>query len=894
MQVLPAMNRQGLRAMNAQARRLSRSLGACGPACTPASHVLDGVSGRTGLGKYSGITAALGVAIKNDDLVRASQRQDDAPPLLRRVSTIAAVVAMAATDRPRAQWYSTIAEITTAQTAETVKLLVRKMPVREEDAIAYSLTVVLLTGAVGEKAGERGDTVLAYQRAMAALDGALESIRRREVSRANAPVKLAGLGRVPSTNKLVFSEIPAAVGIDFDPSSVFFYAAQFANNRDSYDALTTWTTSPPSWIEPAKQGAFKLAAFAVSRLPELSGPVNLQQAFTYYGPLAKDLAANDVSVLGEWAASPPSWRRTNKENTWASALTNLIVGYRKFKGVVVCGEDLRTGEDWIIEPCGLTNSQSNRNAKIELVKAAWTEAFPGRTIDNCGINYYTRLKWCSKETYISVMREKEAAGRPAPTQADLQRTFENTAAGQAAQQLTQAARTGIQIVEAFLSGNISEGLGLVVKVLGEIGKTASQFLCSAINLIFKDDKGQPTPAGQLLCAIITFLVGGFFDRIRGGVAISKAIFDGLGKFFSELMKGNFRDAGKALIDTTNTIVLILLAGDFTTLLGLPMVDQELTTEQRAAGYKSIESLAKELGFDFTVGLIAAGVGFIFGGPTPNNVSAVIAAVGPAVALVLAPVLKNDPRSPESIRTAPLETIKKGIGAIIKIGALVTVNVMTNQDVFVKFATAVERYINRFKRDPGAEVQKLKDSFMKNFGKELDNFKLKMANGKFEEKVAAIKNLVNFIPDILIAIAMDDPDLGAVLREGQKIFELGKKTYEEAKKIWEEAMNAEPNERIRLKEMRAALNKLRAEIDVLCQKYPDDPNCKFPQTVVEKIVPVEKIVEKQVIVEKVVYRDAPVTSSQQQMIMAQPKSNIGLIAGVAGLAAIALVASRSRA
>lgn len=881
MQVLPAMNRQGLRAMNAQARRLSRSLGACSAGCTPASHVLDGTAGRTGLGKYSGITAALGVALKNDDLVRASQRQDEAPPLLRRVSTIAAVVAMAATDRPRAQWYSTIAEITTAQTAETVKLLVRKMPVREEDAIAYSLTVVLLTGAVGEKAGERGDAVLAYQRAMAALDGALESIRRREKVRAESP-KLSGLGRVPSTNKLLFGEIPSAVGIDFDPSSVFFYAAQFANNKDSYDALTTWTTNPPSWIEPAKQGAFKLAAFAVSRLPELSGPVNLQQAFTYYGPLAKDLAANDVSALGEWAVNPPSWRRTNKENTWASALTNLIVGYRKFKGVVVCGEDLRTGADWILEPCGLSNSQSNRNAKIELVKAAWTEAFPGKTIDNCGINYYTRLKWCSKETYVSVMREKEAAGRPAPTQADLQRTFENTAAGQAAQQLTQAARTGVAIVEAFLSGNISEGLGLVVKVLGEIGKTASQFLCSAINLIFKDDKGQPTPAGQLLCAIITFLVGGFFDRIRGGVAISKAIFDGLGRFFSELLKGNFKDAGKALIDTTNTIVLILLAGDFTTLLGLPMVDQELTATQKAQGYRSIESLAKELGFDFTIGLIAAGVGFIFSGPTPNNVSAVIAAVGPAVALVLAPVLKNDPRSPESIRAAPLETIKKGIGAIIKIGALVTVNVMTNQDVFVKFATAVGRYIDRFRQNPEAEVQKLKASFMKNFGKEWDNFKLKMANGNFDEKVAAIKNLVNFIPDILIAIAMDDPDLGAVLREGQKIFELGKQTYAEAKKIWEEAMKAEPNERTRLKDMRDALNKLRADIDVLCQKYPDDPNCKFPEKVVEKIVPVEKIV----------YRDAPTTSSQQ-MVMAAPKSNIGLIAGLAGLAVVVAV-SRSRA
>jgi hypothetical protein len=840
MQVLPALNRQTLRALNAQGRRLSRRLAPCAAGCTPPAHPVDGTEGKTGLGKYSGITTALGVALKNDDLIRAAQTQGDAPPMLRRVSTLAAVIAMAATEKPRDQWYKIIAEITTFQTSNDVRALASKMPVREEDAIAYALTIVLLRGAIGERAGERGDCVLAYQKAMAALDGALESIRRREKTRVMAgPSRLAGLGSITevASDTVLRTAYPAGWATWNDRELT----------RRGYREATGYDPQP-----------VRLTAWREN---------NIKANRTY---------AEFVQIVRNDA--------NDKRGVW-------FVG-----GPKECKESIKTGADWITEDCEVNATASGdtaaRQKKIDMVRPAFKQA-TGLEPTNCDINYYTQLKWCTTGTYVDQIRQREAAGRPAVTQADKVRTFENTAAAQAVSQLTEAGKTGLAIIEAFLSGNISEGLGLVVKVLGDIGKTAAQFLCSAITLIFRGADGQATPAGQVLCAIITFLISGIFNSMRNGAAISKAIFDGLGNLFRELGQGNFKNAANVLLNTTNNIVLILLAGDFTIVLGLPLVDQELTADQRAKGYKSIETLSKELGFDFTLGLVAAGAGMIFGGPTPNNVSSIIMAISPAVALVLAPVLKNDPRSPESIRVAPLETIKKGILALVKIGALVTVRVMNNEDVLLKFGLAVQRYINRIRSNAPAELQKLKDSLSKNFGKQWDEFKLKMANGNFDEKVAAIKNLTAFIPDLLVAIAMDDPDLAQAYATGKILWDEGKKTYEEAKKIWEDAMKAEPTDAAKIKVLRDSINTARAQLDVLCQKVPDDPNCKFPSTVVEKIVPVEKIVEKQVIV----YRDPPagtMQSSTQRSVAAPTSSNTGLIFGGLALAGIAVAVASRRA
>lgn len=801
--VLPPINRRTLRGINAQGRRFAAKLGACSYGCPPAQHPLDGVSGRTGLGKYAGITAALGAALQNDDLIRASRKQDEAPPLLRRVSTISAVIAMAATEKPRDQWYRIIGDVTTLETAATVRKLAAKMPIREEDGVAYSLALVLLHGAIGEKAGQSGDSVIAYRKAMAAFDAAMESIRRKEVLRAGGASKLAGLGAAPA-------------GFWSDP----------ANTARGYKEATGYFPQPVRldlWVRDNQSTNRDYAAFV---------------------QIVKN---NADDKRGVWGVGSPN----------------------------ECKETIKSGKDWITEDCEVNATDAGDTAarlkKIDLVRRAFTQA-TGLQPTACDINYYTQYKYCTLDTYLVEVKKKEAGGRPAPTQSDKVRGFSDTAAGQAAKELATDLAIGKQIIEAFLAGNISEGLGIIVKILGDIGKTASQFLCSAINLVFKDKDGRPTPAGQVLCAIITFLVGGIFDQIRGGVAIGKAIFDGLGKFFTELGKGNPKEAGKALVEATNVIVLILLAGNFTTLLGLPMVDQELTPDQRAKGYKSIESLAKDLGFDFTVGLIAAGLGVIFTGPTPVNISAVATAVSPAVVLVLAPVLKNDPRSPESIRNSPLEVVKKGIDALVKIGAMVVVNVMNIQDVFVKFATALQRYIMRVKANPDVEWAKVKRNFEKEFDKQWNEFKAKVSNGNFDQKVAAVKGLVGFLPDLLVAVAMDDPDLAQVYLAGKKIFEEAKKTYAQAKQIWEDAMRNEPDERLRIKAMRDSLNTVKAQLDVLCQRYPDDPNCKFPKDTVEKIVTVEKVVEKPVIVEKVVekqvvvYRDrepsAPPASSSR--------------------------------
>jgi hypothetical protein len=293
--------------------------------------------------------------------------------------------------------------------------------------------------------------------------------------------------------------------------------------------------------------------------------------------------------------------------------------------------------------------------------------------------------------------------------------------------------------------------------------------------------------------------------------------------------------------------------------------------------------------------VAAGVGFILSGPTPNNLSALIIATSPAVVEFAAPAFKNDPRSPESIRNAPLEVVKKGVAALMKIGAMVIAKVMTMNDVFLKFAGALGRYINRITGpNAPAELLKLKQSFLKNFDKQWEEFKLKMSNGKLDEKVAALKNLTNFFPDLIVAIALDDPDLSVIYAEGKKIFDEAKKTYEEAKKIWEDAMKAEPTDAAKIKVLRDSINTARAQLDVLCQKLPNDPNCKFPSTVVEKIVPVEKIVEKQVIVYRDPLAGGGMQSSTQRSVAAPTSSNTGLIFGGLALAGIAVAVASRRA
>lgn len=389
----------------------------------------------------------------------------------------------------------------------------------------------------------------------------------------------------------------------------------------------------------------------------------------------------------------------------------------------------------------------------------------------------------------------------------------------------------------WIRNNIGTAFDWVIAQLAKLGKQISDLLCRGFKALFT---GPLEPVGGVMCSIVQIVLGGLIDTLRSGIALMKTIFLGLANFFAALFNAKWEDAAMALVTMVNTCVVIMLGGPFSTLLGIPMTDAEVTDAQRNDGIKSLETIGKELPPTFTVVLIAAVLGVVFGGPTPVSISSLIVALTPAVAILLAPALKNGPIA--KFRNMDVGLIKLGIETIVKIGAMVVAQVMSLADTFKRLGAAVQRYFERWKNDPKMEAQKLLDVFTGQFQKRWDDFMAKVKTGSIGATIKAMKEFLKTMPDLLLAIAMSDSDLKEIAKVAKEIASVAKTTYQKATDLWNEAFAEEPDPTKRIKLLRDSIDADRSKLDVLCRIGNNDKNplCVFPnEQQKERVVTVEK-------------------------------------------------------
>jgi len=891
MQVLPSLNRERRREVDARMRRITRKLQACGSCSTPLNgqpHLIDKITEGAAdpTQKYAGVVAAVGVATSIPQFA-AAQKEKETPVILRRVTTLAALIGFVVTDQPKEKWRETLRGLTSFQMADDVLRLASRLKGDEAYAVQVSLTFAFLKGATGEQIGVQNDAfVLGYQKALASFDRMIESIRGQTI--AATAQRLNGLGVI--STPLVTSPRPTAT---VTPSAWWADTNEigkaFAEGRRAAGSVGTTGPTPrrremwQKWLQANPNTSRAAFVLAVKNDP------NDKTGYFEFGPNGYIVGSRDVVNAPPaagwneglvkvfyyekhgfypnaprtrfWLDAAEGYRRDLAGNrvrvsapkTIAEFVFDVANNVNDKRGVYFeggpseCKADqyIRTDAAWIKEDCEINwdaaGDTAARGRKAANVATIFKEV-TGFDPTPCDINYYTQYNKCTADDFRKLIPEKEAAGRPVPAKSDID------------------PRSGLDIVTEWVTNNIGKAFDLVIVQLSKMASAATGLLCSGFEKLFT---GPLAPVGGVLCTIVKLTLGGAVSAIAGGVAILKVIFVGLGEFFSNLFAGQLLpedgymkdiEAGRpttkkkgavmALVEMVNAIVVIALGSTFSTVLGIPIVDAALTADQRAQGLKSLETLGRELPPTFTIMLVSSVLSLIFGGPTPVAISGLILVLTPAISKIVGPVLKT---KTVKFKDVPMEQITAGVEAIVKIGAMVVMQAMNITDVFKKFATALERYWNKLTSGDPAARQALVDSFAKEFPRAWNRFMENIKVAKIMEAKDGILQLLSIIPDLLVAIAQHDPDLAEVASTAQTIVETAKSAYQQAQDIWADAMKEFKNPEEAVKAIRRELDKFRQQLDAYCAdpKFKNLAECQFPR---------ERQTEKIVTVEKIVYRD----------------------------------------
>jgi hypothetical protein len=883
----PVINREQRRRIAAFDRRANRAaFGACGTSCA---------SQNGGFSQYAPVISTMGRMFGNEAVVTAAHGKGNAP-LINEAAKLAGATALALEAIPPADRLPALAEATNPQFANEVNSAASKMPrtMAPPDRSRFALMIILIPAAGESGLGYTNHRTDAFKKLSEGLKAAIEGALPKKPLSGLSGLGRASLGFAFSTRPFQFSEVPSSITTSFQPNDVFYFAAQFANDRNNKESLASWVDQVPPWIasmSPEKQNAFRLAAFAVGRLPELTAPVNLTKAFAYYGPLSTDLANNSISDLQTWAVNPPPWRRDTKENTFASALTSFLVGFKKSRNVAVCGEPIKSGADWITEDCEVNATEAGdrdaRNRKIALVQRAWSKAFPTTFADNCTINYYTHLKYCSEETYIAVMKAKEAAGRPAPSKDELERGFGDTAVGGALNAATDFFKNlGDKIVEYIAAAADAASAAFCKGFKALMGETVGGVFCAIFDVIFKLISGALKTVFTIIIQALTAVV----------------------EFIKELLQANFLNAIMVLFKRVNTIVILAIGGPLADLLGIPFTKGDARRLGKAED-TSFEGLGERLTDKdplFTVNLAFAIVNVVLAA-TATGLSAGVAAVmlktaigglvmvlGAAIGIVFAPQLMKL----DQFKDVPKDMVEKGLTLLVKLLAMVVMAVMTISDLVKKLKDSVTKWYENMKdkvAGAGGAWAYLKD----NFGDIFTSIRGKLYEAwdqckKWPIKFSAIGDiftqLAKALPIMLIAIVDDgEGTLKEITTQATTLYNEAAKDWKEAKAQWETiSKTLTPEEKARA---------LKPDIDAAVTKAQAVASEQATQAAEQK------------------YR-AQITSLQNQLATAQrpqpvPTGGGGagsggyypqpaatqssgispMVLGLAGLGAIALIASR---
>lgn len=907
MEILPSVNRAQRRIVAAEDRRANRRfLGGCGPSCAP----------KNGFGQYAPVISTMGRMFGNEKVVVAAHSESNAPYITKAAKLAGVTTEALAMVRPEDR-FSVLSKVTNPQFAAEVNGVASKMPptMSPQDRTNFALMIVLIPGVGEAELGQVTHRSDAVSKLTAGIDGAVN--KAKGLSGLGIASGGSGAGtsggttaaktRTPSTTKLSFNEIPTGIGIDFQPNDVFFYAAQFANNKDSYTALTDWSNTPPTWIEPLKHNAFRLAAFAVGRLPEMIGPVNNSKAWDFYGNLASQFAGNDLSALGDWAVSPPSWLRSTKEQTFAASLAALIIGFKKFKNVPVCAEAIKNGEDWILEDCETNATKAGdaeaRTKKVALVQRAWAKAFPNVFADNCTINYYTRLKYCSESTYVTVMKAKEAAGRPAPTPEELNRNFGDTAVGGA--------------LNAAIDFFANLG-GKIVEYISVAAEAASRAFCAG----FKALMGETV--GGIFCAIFDVIFKLISGALKTAFTIVIQALTAVVEFIKELLQLNFVKALTVLFKRVNTIVVLAIGGPLADLLGIPFtkVDAKRLGKPEDSSFEGLGERLTDQDMMFTVNLAFAIINVVLAATATGlsagaaaamlktSIGGLVMVLAPAFGIVFAPQLMKL----DKFKDLAKEKVEKGLTMVIKLGAMVVMAILTLKDFVAKVKESVTKYVENMKKKfraaggVGEYLQQFGEGVYEVIGTKFNAVfaKLKTWPIKFDEVGKALEDLAKTLPILLIALVDDgEGTLTEIAKEAQALYNEAAKTWQDAKTQWDSIsreLTPEQKAQALKGDIDAAVNKAKSDAELAATQAAEAKYRAEINKLKDSLNTANLAVSQAQADAKKARDDARalidsaknnVLTSSQQAITSAPKSNFGLIAGLAGLAVVVAV-SRSRA
>jgi hypothetical protein len=408
-------------------------------------------------------------------------------------------------------------------------------------------------------------------------------------------------------------------------------------------------------------------------------------------------------------------------------------------GAAACTEPLKKNEDWIKEPCGTFNTQGNRDAKIALVRQAY-KAETGRDADNCAVNFYTQMRWCSVETYRGVIRGNESARLrgEGPSAADTRERNNLSEAGAAAANIIQAA---FDTVISAIQDNLKRFSGLLCRAFKTLlGSTLGGFLCQLLDKVLS--------LGSLIFATV--------------VSILKDLASGMVDFVLKLLGGRIMEALTVLAKTLNLMLFksLVVAAAMSPLGWLADFGTRpvLKKDQKPDGPLSIEGMAERVNERqplFVINVALAVVGLVSAPANPKlAVGALIIAFSPAIAVLFAQDFKNILKGINAKKWGgvTLEACENGLDAIVSLSTAVVTAVLTIKDFYDKLQKKYAEMMGPTQpagtiREQWARIAPLLKDRLKALIRALAQFKMGTAS-------QAIMGLLPIVAVVVLALGSD--------------------------------------------------------------------------------------------------------------------------------------------
>lgn len=607
----------------------------------------------------------------------------------------------------------------------------------------------------------------------------VSAVDRREVRRSFDGCVSCG----PNTGLNEYRGVVSSMGRMFDNADVV-KAAHSAGNAPQMEIAAQLAGVVSAGLE-CTEPTNRIAALSAITNEKFAKEVN-----TIVGKLPKSINVNDRAGFALMIVLLPGVEEARRgiDSHRSDAVVKLDQGLRTVLGGLgnlgavepVCNDTIRRDADWIKEPCGIFNTQSNRDDKITLVKDAyWTAT--GHAPSNCAINYYTAMRWCSIETYVAKIKSSEASriagGGPAPEDTASRNIFTNAA----------------------------DFLSILEDKLIELITTATDKLIQIFCAVFKKLLGDTV--GGIFCTIFSVLFKLISGALKTVYSVAIEVLTAITAFLAKLTQGDFVGAITVLFQKINTAVILAIGGPLADLLGIPFTKEDARRKNMDPA-QSFQGLGERLAQKdplFTVTLAMAIISCVIaaaGLQIRVAIGALVMVLSTAVGIVYAPQLMRL----DAFKDMPREKVENGISLVIKLTALVIMAVMTIMDFVTKIKTSVTKWVENMKartaRAGGVAA------YLKQQGQGIwDTLTTKVSEAwsalktwptKFQTVGDRISEIVKVLPLMLLAVVDDgDGNLTALTQQAQAGFTQAAKDWQTAKTTFDESTkNLTPAEKLK--------------------------------------------------------------------------------------------------